>query len=93
MQARTATSPNSTRRQRGGQRLIELSWSVADEMPGMRQLAAECPDEITSWTFAGPAIFDENRIEELLSGEMGAMAIEDHIGRCEACQAWQARAA
>jgi hypothetical protein len=90
MQARTATSPNSSSRH--AEREITLSWDKADSL-GLRRLRAECDDEVTVWTFSGPQIIDEANIERLLAGEMGTVAIEDHLGRCQACQSWQKGAA
>lgn len=68
---------------------IELSWGIHKDVPGLRCLQAECPDELTQMIFAGPALFDESDPETLLKGPIGEMAVNEHRSRCEFCQAWE----
>ena len=86
--ARVSAGPiaNAVEHSTASSREIHLGWDIGDN--GLRRLTAECDDEITSWTFAGPALFDESNMEELLAGDLGAMAVADHQAQCTACRSW-----
>ena len=66
-------------------REVRLSVDVAPSVPFAYKITAECDDEQTTWILLGREYAVLGRRE--LSGDFGRGFVEDHLARCEACNA------
>jgi hypothetical protein len=71
-------------------REITLSVDVSEDGT-IAEVTVACPDEITTLTFINAADFVPDG--EALRGDFGRMLVDEHLGRCSACQRWEARVA